>query len=98
MGSALDKVFSHAVGKFIDESVPAVLLPKWLASLNLVLDIAGPVRFTDRIQFRKQDYFQSEELLAPLGDSDDHPNAILCIIKVGFAAKEIQSVQQTAAD
>jgi hypothetical protein len=96
MGSALDRVFSNAAGKFIDEIVPPVLLPKWLASLNLVLDIAGPVRLTDRIQFRKQDYYQSEELLAPLGNTDDRPDAILCIIKIGFAAKAAPSVPQTA--
>jgi hypothetical protein len=97
MGSALDRVFSNAAGKFIDEIVPPVLLPKWLASMNLVLDIAGPVRLTDRIQFRKQDYYQSEEFLAPLGDGDDRPNAIFCVIKIGFATTSSQGMAQTAA-
>jgi hypothetical protein len=98
MGSRLDETFSNATGKFIDEFVPATLLPKWLAGFALVLDVGGPARMTDRIQFRDREYLQSEELLAPLGNPDEPPHALLCIVNIRPVGEIAVATPQTASE
>jgi hypothetical protein len=75
-GSEIEYYYGSApIGTFLDDAVPEPFRERWSAGWGLALDVEGPVRTTGRLEFRKQEYLNTENLVAPLGET--LPDAVL---------------------
>ncbi len=76
-GSALAFVTGDWTGRFLDEAVPKVFLPSWLATYDTTLAMAEPLRFTARFRASHLEHILAESLVAPLGDENGVPAGLL---------------------
>ncbi|MDE2133053.1 MAG: PAS domain-containing protein [Alphaproteobacteria bacterium] len=78
VGTRLAQMFGEMQGKFLDEVIPAALLPRWHHALGLTLSERCALRFVvDAVEFRKLDFLRSELLLVPLLDDGVEPTLVL---------------------
>jgi hypothetical protein len=76
-GSALAFVTGDWTGRFLDEAVPDVFLPSWLATYDTALAMAEPLRFTARFRASHLEHILAESLVAPLADDSGTPAGLL---------------------
>jgi hypothetical protein len=75
MGTSFAQIMGDMTGKFLDEAVPAELLPRWHGALDAALGHGAPLRFlnrADRMPFLTGEYFA-----APLIADDGSASFIL---------------------
>lgn len=73
VGSSLAVVLGDLTGRFMDESIPNDLYPRWQAALAAA-ELAGhPMRFTGRIDLRDQQYLTTEAFAVRLAAEADGP-------------------------
>ena len=67
-GTYLAAVMGNNAGRFIDEGIPAALLPRWMTVLDAVLDSTVPMRVNVEFEFDKLSYASGEAFIAPLSN------------------------------
>ncbi|MGC9955100.1 MAG: PAS domain-containing protein [Rhizomicrobium sp.] len=77
MGTRITQLVGEMQGKFLEEVVPAGVLPRWYCALNLTLAEGRPLRFVTRVDFGTLDFLQAEILLVPLLEESDTPSLVL---------------------
>jgi hypothetical protein len=77
VGTAAAEVLGSHTGKTFEESVPTQLLPRWIASMNLILDGGQPLRFIGRVHINGREYLDAEHLYVPLANDNDVPTFIM---------------------
>jgi hypothetical protein len=77
MGTRITQMVGEMQGKFLEDVVPAELLPRWYCALDLTLAEGRPLRFVTRVDFGKLEFLQAELLLAPLLEGSDTPSLVL---------------------
>lgn len=77
VGTAAAEVLGSHTGKTFEESVPPHLLPRWIASMNLILDSAQPLRFLGRVHINGREYLDAEHLYVPLANDNEVPTFIM---------------------
>jgi len=68
MGSYIAAVMGEKTGTYIDENIPAQLLPRWTTPFDTVLETRTPLRIVSRFEHQKLDYATGESFLAPLSN------------------------------
>ena len=76
-GSGVTEVLGSHTGKSFQECVPPHLLPRWIASMNIILDSAQPMRFIGRVHINGREYLDAEHLYVPLANDNDVPAYIM---------------------
>jgi hypothetical protein len=76
-GSYFAAVIGDKTGTFIDESIPAVLLPRWTVPFDLILETHTPLRIISRFEHEKLDYAMGESFLAPLSGENGEANLLM---------------------
>ena len=76
-GQAVTEVLGSHTGKTFDECVPPELLPRWIESMNIILDSAEPLRFIGRVHISGREYLDAEHLYVPLANDNDIPAYVM---------------------
>jgi hypothetical protein len=100
-GANFTNVLGDQTGRFIDEWVPATLLPRWIGLFDAVLGGGIPLRITTRFEFPALAYASGEMFIAPLADETGKTN--LVIMGVYLKPRELAVVggageEQTASE
>lgn len=66
-----------ATGRYLDESVPADVLPRWLAVYDTAMNAGIPLRFRVHYEHQHIDHLVSESLQAPMLDEAGLPTMLL---------------------
>ena len=73
-GSDLDRVMGPMTGRYLDEVIEGEILARWMATIDLIVEVAKPLRFLSETQVPDREPIVMELLLAPLssdgGDFD----------------------------
>ena len=77
MGSEIVRLVGEGTGRFLDEAVSPLQLPRWLAAYDSVLDAQVPLRFLTRYADEKLSYLTSESFNAPMLDAQGNPTMLL---------------------
>lgn len=77
MGSYMAAVMGEKTGSFIDESIPAQLLPRWTTPFDTVLETRTPLRIISNFEHQKLDYASGESFLAPLSSENGDANLLM---------------------
>ncbi|MGD0191296.1 MAG: hypothetical protein ABSD74_11190 [Rhizomicrobium sp.] len=77
VGSGVTRIFGESTGRYLDELVPPLLLPSWLAGYDLVLSQSGPLRFESWFRIPGADMFRGESFCAPVCGPDGEPDMVL---------------------
>jgi hypothetical protein len=72
-GQSVTEVLGSHTGKTFDECVPSELLPRWIESMNIILDGAQPMRFIGRVHISGREYLDAEHLYVPLANDNGDP-------------------------
>ena len=95
MGTRITQMVGEMQGKFLEDVLPAELLPRWYCALDLTLAEGRPLRFVTRVDFGKLEFMQAELLLVPLLEGGDMPSLVLG--GVAFMANGAQNGGNAAA-
>lgn len=76
-GTKITEILGHHTGKTFQESVPPHLLPRWIESMNIILDGGQPMRFIGRVHIGGREYLDAEHLYVPLANDNDVPTYIM---------------------
>jgi hypothetical protein len=76
-GQTVTEVLGSHTGKTFDECVPPDLLPRWIGSMNIILDNAEPLRFIGRVHISGREYLDAEHLYVPLANDNDVPAYVM---------------------
>ena len=77
MGSSFGQIMGELSGKFLDETVPADLLPRWNGALDITLAQRTPLRFLGRADTGAMQFLTGEFFSAPLLGADGAPSMVL---------------------
>ena len=76
-GQSVTEVLGSHTGKTFDECVPSELLPRWIESMNIILDGAQPMRFIGRVHISGREYLDAEHLYVPLANDNGDPAYVM---------------------
>jgi hypothetical protein len=79
MGSGITKVIGEASGKFYDEFLPAIAVPRWNAMNDATLVRGAPVRMLVRADALDKTYLTGEFFSAPLLAVDGTASLVLAV-------------------
>lgn len=77
MGTAFADVMGDLSGKFLDEAVPPMHLPRWHAALDAAIAAGAPLRFMSRSDTTAKSYLVAEYFEAPLVAEDGSVSLVL---------------------
>jgi hypothetical protein len=77
MGTAFAQIVGDFTGRFLDEALPAEMLPRWHASLDATLGARAPLRFLGREDTNRMTFLTGEFFSAPLIADDGQVNLVL---------------------
>ncbi len=77
VGSDIAHRFGDHTGRFLDEFIPAHLLPRWSDVYDAVIDACCPIRVWAPFDHPRVSYLTGECLLAPLLDESGDSNLLL---------------------
>jgi hypothetical protein len=80
-GQTVTEVLGSHMGKTFDECVPPELLPRWIESMNIILDTAEPMRFIGRVHISGREYLDAEHLYVPLANDDGVPAYVMGVCR-----------------
>jgi len=73
VGSSLAMVLGDLTGRFMDESIPSDLYPRWQSALAAAESAGRPMRFIGRIDLYQQQYLTTEAFAVRLAPEADGP-------------------------
>jgi len=79
-GSYLAALMGSNVDKFVDENIPAELLPRWHTVFDNVLDSGAPIRLVVDFEFARLKFAAAEAFIAPLSNGAGKVNLVLAAI------------------
>ncbi|MBI3675888.1 MAG: PAS domain-containing protein [Proteobacteria bacterium] len=79
-GSAIARLSGENTGRFLDEVIPAELLPRWTVPYDVVLKALRPLRFVSHFAFEKINYLDGESFIAPLLDADSKASIVMSVV------------------
>ncbi len=79
VGSEIAAVYGETTGRYIDEVIPAGILPRWMAACEGMLRCHAPLRVTTNIDLPQANYLSLESFHAPLLDADSRPTILMCV-------------------
>jgi hypothetical protein len=82
MGTYIAAVMGERTGRFIDETIPAALLPRWTSPFDTVLSHRIPLRILSKFEYEKLDFASGESFLAPLSDDAGKPNILMSCLYI----------------
>src|SRR5580698_2446683 len=82
MGGYLAAVMGEKTGSFIDENIPAQLLPRWTTPFDTVLETRTPLRVISNFEHEKLDYATGESFLAPLSSETGEANLLMSCLYI----------------
>ncbi len=77
MGTRVAQIIGERTGKFADENAAPRLAARAIASCDMTLDMATPLRFVGRVLARDKDHMASETLYLPLADEEGNARFVL---------------------
>ncbi|HWA04338.1 MAG TPA: PAS domain-containing protein [Rhizomicrobium sp.] len=77
MGTAFAQIVGDLTGRFIDESVPMEIAPRWHGALDATLGARKVLRFLGREDTRQMTFLTGEFFSAPLRSDDGTVNQVL---------------------
>jgi hypothetical protein len=80
MGSYIAAVMGEKTGSFIDEGIPAPLLPRWTTPFDVILETRTPLRVVSRFEHEKLDYAIGESFLAPLSNETGEASVLMSCV------------------
>jgi hypothetical protein len=75
-GSEIVRRFGEQTGRFVDDFIPAKLLPRWTASTDAVLGCIAPLRLVSRFEAPQVSWLDGETFAAPLANGGAPPDTI----------------------
>jgi hypothetical protein len=97
-GSYIAAVLGDQTGRFIDEWVPAALLPRWIALFDAVLEGGIPLRIATEFEYAGLDYAAGEMFIAPLSDDAGMPNLVIICLYIKPRERTAAGNDETSAD
>jgi hypothetical protein len=79
-GSYLAALMGSNVDKFVDENIPAKLLPRWHTVFDNVLESGAPIRLVIDFEFVRLKFAAAEAFIAPLSNGAGKVNLVLAAI------------------
>jgi hypothetical protein len=76
-GSYLAALMGSNLDKFVDENIPAQLLPHWHLVFDNVLDSGAPIRLVIAFEFARLNFAAAEAFIAPLSNGAGKVNLVL---------------------
>ncbi len=80
-GQTVTEVLGSHTGKTFDECVPPDLLPRWIESMNIILDSGQPMRFIGRVHISGREYLDAEHLYVPLSNDQGVPAYVMGVCR-----------------
>jgi hypothetical protein len=80
MGTEVAAALGEMTGKYLDETIPAPLLPRWTLACEAFLRCRKPVRFTCNVDLPQANFLQAEALHAPLLDAAGKPTILMSVM------------------
>jgi len=77
MGTSFAQILGDLTGKFVDEAVPAAVLPRWYGALDATLGEKAPLRFLGREDTNDMSFLTGEFFSAPLLSDDGQMNLVI---------------------
>ncbi len=77
MGASFGQIMGELSGKFLDETVPTEMLPRWDGALDITLAHRVPLRFLGRADTGAKQFLTGEFFSAPLLGADGSPSMVL---------------------
>jgi hypothetical protein len=77
MGTSFAQILGDLTGKFLDDTIPEALLPRWYAALDATLGTRAPLRFLGREDTNQMTFLTGEFFSAPLTADDGQLNLVL---------------------
>jgi hypothetical protein len=77
MGTSFAQILGDMTGKYLDDALPAAMLPRWHAALDTTLGARAPLRFLGREDTNQMSFLTGEFLSAPLVADDGQVNLVL---------------------
>lgn len=77
VGTQVAQVLGERTGKALDDNAPPRVVARWVASCDLVLAAATPLRFVGRVLTQDKDFLASELLFMPLAGDDGEPRFVM---------------------
>jgi hypothetical protein len=77
MGTSFAQILGDLTGKFVDEAVPAAILPRWYGALDATLGMKTPLRFLGREDTNDMSFLTGEFFSAPLMSDDGQTNLVI---------------------
>ncbi len=75
--TSVTEVLGHHSGESFEQSVAPEHLPRWIESLNMILDSEQPWRFLGRVHLQGREYLHAEHLYVPLANDNNKPVFIM---------------------
>lgn len=76
-GTSLTEILGSHTGESFEKSVAPEHLPRWIESLNMILDSEQPWRFLGRVHLQGREYLHAEHLYLPLANDNQVPTFIM---------------------
>jgi len=77
MGTSFAQILGDLTGKFVDEAVPAAVLPRWYGALDATLGTRAPLRFLGREDTNDMSFLTGEFFSAPLLSDDGQMTMVI---------------------
>jgi hypothetical protein len=77
MGTSFAQILTDLTGKFVDEAVPAAVLPRWYGALDTTLGMKAPLRFLGREDTNDMSFLTGEFFSAPLLSDDGQMTMVI---------------------
>ena len=77
MGTSFAQILGDLTGKFLEDAVPAEMLPRWYAALDTTLGTRAPLRFLGREDTNGMSFLTGEFFSAPLIADSGEINLVL---------------------
>jgi hypothetical protein len=89
IGTTVSRVLGDLTGKFLDEAVVSPYRERWCAAVDTAVNAGCPIRLSGRLEYGGQDYIAMDIMLAPIGERDDRPEAVLAVIYPKYSARHV---------
>lgn len=81
IGPSFAQIVGDLAGKFLDQAIPAEVVPRWNAALDATLTQGVPLRFLGRADAKQMPFLTGEYFAAPLIADDGSASLILVAVR-----------------
>jgi len=79
-GSRWEDVYGHITGKTLEQFLPPDVVPVWHDVLDPIVLRKLPLRLTTQVDAETKNWFDTEMLLAPLGENEQVTMLFVCFV------------------